>query len=240
MILIFSFDFFTLGDGTRPGAPEEPADVRARNIHPIAAGTIAFLALLALALPARGITYLTMGEAMDLAFGEGAQIERHEFRMTEAEAEEFAERFNVRFPPEWQHTIFVGKKDGEVIGYAFVLTEASRYRPITMLVDLTPELRVEHVEVMIYREPRGGEVQRDVFVDQYEGRANYTMQLGREIRSISGATISAQVMTYGVNKALFLAHSWVAQNPPPAAGKSEQSRPGSASQPETRDEGKAS
>ncbi|MCB0220328.1 MAG: hypothetical protein KDH09_11580, partial [Chrysiogenetes bacterium] len=48
------------------------------------------------------------------------------------------------------------------------------------------------------------------FVAQYAG-VEERVRLGREIRPISGATVSGQVMTFGVNKAVFFTRELRAQ-----------------------------
>ncbi len=55
----------------------------------------------------------------------------------------------------------------------------------------------------VYREPYGGEVAYDAWRKQFRGKsAADSLRVGREIRSISGATISAHAVTLGVRRLL--------------------------------------
>ncbi|MEW6776218.1 MAG: FMN-binding protein [Bdellovibrionota bacterium] len=178
---------------------------------------LGFLAItlgLAFAAKAGAITYLSQEEALALAFPEGSEARPVTLLLDAAGRERYFEALDVRPPEGEKYEAWEGIKDGVHQGYAFILTEKSRYRPITFLVAVDPEGKVRRVDVMVYREPRGGEVRQQKFLDQYKGQDG-GVQLGRDLVSISGATVSAQVMTFGVNKALFLAKELRLRNLPP-------------------------
>lgn len=169
------------------------------------------LALCAGAPQARAISYLSGQEALDLAFPqEGVEIKRVDLELSEERAERYEQFMHRSGAVGVREPVFYGVLDGKVVGYAMILTESSRYRPITFLVALNPDASVRRVDVMIYREPRGGEVVHERFLNQYND-VDQRVRLGREIRPISGATVSGQVMTFGVNKAIFFARELRAQ-----------------------------
>ncbi|MGH7699980.1 MAG: FMN-binding protein, partial [Gemmatimonadales bacterium] len=90
-------------------------------------------------------------------------------------------------------------------GYSLVTEERGKYRPITMLVGVDTSFRVAGVRILVYREPRGGEVARQYFLRQYRGkRAGDPIRLNRDIINISGATISVHSVNAGVRKTLAL------------------------------------
>ena len=92
---------------------------------------------------------------------------------------------------------------GALRGYAVVTEEVGKYRPITFMVGVTPELAVRDVAVLVYRESRGGEVRRRRFLDQYRGkRARDPIATNRDIINISGATISVRSLNAGVKRVL--------------------------------------
>jgi Na+-translocating ferredoxin:NAD+ oxidoreductase RnfG subunit len=89
------------------------------------------------------------------------------------------------------------------LGYAMVTEERGKYRPITMLVGVDTLGRVTGVQILVYRESRGGEVARDYFLRQYRGKTvGDPIRLNRDIINISGATISVHSVNAGVKKAL--------------------------------------
>jgi Na+-translocating ferredoxin:NAD+ oxidoreductase RnfG subunit len=97
--------------------------------------------------------------------------------------------------------VLVGR--GALRGYAVVTEEIGKYRPITFMVGATPDLAVRDVEVLAYRESRGGEVKRKRFLSQYRGkRAADPIDVNRDIVNISGATISVRSLNAGVKRVL--------------------------------------
>ena len=81
--------------------------------------------------------------------------------------------------------------------------EVGKYRPITFMVGVTPQLTVRDVAVMVYRESRGGDVKRKRFLSQYRGKSTRDpIDVGRDIINISGATISVRSVNAGVKRVL--------------------------------------
>jgi len=108
-----------------------------------------------------------------------------------------------------------GKRDTVLLGYSVVTEERGKYRPITMLVGVDTSGRVAGVQILAYRESRGGEVAREYFLRQYRGKAvGDPIRLNRDIINISGATISVQSVNAGVRKVLALL-AWVNRSSPP-------------------------
>jgi Na+-translocating ferredoxin:NAD+ oxidoreductase RnfG subunit len=92
---------------------------------------------------------------------------------------------------------------GTFRGYAVVTEEVGKYKPITFMVGVTPQLAVRDVAVMVYRESHGGDVKRKRFLDQYRGKtADDPIESNRDIINISGATISVRSMNAGVKRVL--------------------------------------
>ena len=57
--------------------------------------------------------------------------------------------------------------------------------------------------MLVYREPQGGEVAYDAWRKQFRGkRPPRHSQVGKDIKNISGATISSNSVTRGVRQAL--------------------------------------
>lgn len=104
-----------------------------------------------------------------------------------------------------------------LLGYALVTEERGKYRPITMMIGVDSAHRVAGVRILVYREPRGGEVSREYFLRQYRGRAvGDPIRLNRDIINISGATISVQSVNAGVRKTLALLDRYYRTAPAPS------------------------
>jgi hypothetical protein len=90
-----------------------------------------------------------------------------------------------------------------VLGFAVVRNVIGKDQPITFLVATDPADHLKDVDVLVYREPYGGEVAYDAWRKQFRGRtANEPLRVDQDIRSISGATISVNAVTAGVRAAL--------------------------------------
>jgi hypothetical protein len=108
-----------------------------------------------------------------------------------------------------------------LLGLALVTEERGKYRPITMMIGVDTTHRVAGVRILIYREPRGGEVAREYFLRQYRGRAvGDPIRLNRDIINISGATISVQSVNAGVRKTLALMDHYFPRGAPLPAPRS--------------------
>ena len=94
-------------------------------------------------------------------------------------------------------------KSGAVVGFAEVRNAMGKDQPITYLVAVDTSLALLDVDILVYREPYGGEVAYETWRKQFRGtRPGDPMEVGRDIRGISGATISVNAVTVGVRQAL--------------------------------------
>lgn len=119
--------------------------------------------------------------------------------------------------------LYAARPAYQPLGYALVTDERGKYRPITMLVGVDSAGRVTGVRILVYREPRGGEVARQFFLRQYRGkRAGDPIRLNRDIINVSGATISVVSVNAGVRKTLALVRRYFPQpiRPPGGVGLS--------------------
>lgn len=100
---------------------------------------------------------------------------------------------------------------GALQGFALVRDVKGKDLPITFLVAVDTTGVVRDVDVLVYREPYGGEVAYENWRRQFRGAtAGDPLRVGREIRGISGATISVHAVTLGVRTALDSLAQWQA------------------------------
>ena len=96
-----------------------------------------------------------------------------------------------------------------VLGFAQVGNVLGKDQPITFLVAIDPADRLKDVDILVYREPYGGEVAYEPWRRQFRGKTVAdSLRVGREIRSISGATISVHAVTLGVRRMLADLTAW--------------------------------
>jgi len=96
-----------------------------------------------------------------------------------------------------------------LLGFAAVGNVLGKDQPITFLVAIDPTDRLKDVDILVYREPYGGEVAYEPWRRQFRGKGTGdSLRVGREIRSISGATISVHAVTLGVRRMLAQLSAW--------------------------------
>jgi hypothetical protein len=165
------------------------------------------IALLPHTLRAQAGIFLTVDEAPRAVFPEAADFERRIVPTSAPLREAMTAALGPTHPSLWEleYTLFTARKDGKVLGYAVIVEEIGKHRPITFVVGARPDGGVQDVALMVYREPYGGEVHNPRFLAQYRGK-NLTAPLlpFRDIRNITGATLSAEAIGRGVRKALAL------------------------------------
>lgn len=110
------------------------------------------------------------------------------------------QRFHNDFVYVWK--IFEGDKK---ISTAILDNVNGKSLPITFLVIIDNEGKVITSEIIKYRESYGGQVTEENWLKQFKGKdENSSFQIGKEINSISGATISVNSVTRGIKKIVLL------------------------------------
>ena len=106
-------------------------------------------------------------------------------------------------------TVFRVTRGDTLLGFAVVRAVKGKDQPITFLVATDATDHLKDIDILVYREPYGGEVAYESWRRQFRGKsAADTLEVGRQIRSISGATISVNAVTAGVRRALADLTTW--------------------------------
>ena len=152
--------------------------------------------------PAWAVRYLTKEEALAIAIPKAQDIQVKELQLTPEQLKRVRDK--VDEPIDTDTFIFhVGAHDGQVDGYAYITDKKGRHRPITFIVGINPDCTIQDVAIMIYREPRGYEVKEKRFLRQYRRKSiDDPIEVHRDIKNISGATISAESVSAGVREAV--------------------------------------
>jgi transcriptional regulator of nitric oxide reductase len=107
------------------------------------------------------------------------------------------------------NTVLRISRGDSLLGFAEVGNVIGKSEPITFLVAIGPDDRLKDVDILMYREPRGGEVAYEAWRKQFRGKtAADSVRVGKSIRSISGATISVHAVTAGVRRMLADLTTW--------------------------------
>lgn len=163
--------------------------------------------LIALLSPALGYVYWTPEQVL-ASFAPGAAWSQQSFAPTPAQTEAIR---SIAGPitPSW--TIHVATADGTVLGYALFDSEKGQHDPIDFAVYFTPAGAVARVEVLVYREPYGDGVRGEGFRAQFVGKtAADRPRAGKDIKVVSGATISSRSTTTMVTRTTQVLTAWLA------------------------------
>ncbi|TCK70746.1 FMN-binding protein [Acidipila rosea] len=142
-------------------------------------------------------TYLSVEQAQALMFP-GASFQPDFKTLSEAQVKAI------------QHASGVDVRNREVkawrvsTGGWFLVDEVvGKHEYIPFALALDDKGRVRSVEILEYREAYGGQIREPAWRAQFQGKDSGTrLQLGRNIRNISGATLSCKHITDGVQRLL--------------------------------------
>jgi len=146
--------------------------------------------------------YFTQDEALAKVFAKADTLWTEEWSPSPQERKELEGRLGWRVDDE-TFAIHRAGKDGQDLGYAVITEEQGRFKPITFIVKMSAERRVDMVLVMVYRESRGDGVKRQRFLKQFRDKdTSDHLRLNRDIVGVSGATMSSRALAMGVKKVL--------------------------------------
>jgi Na+-translocating ferredoxin:NAD+ oxidoreductase RnfG subunit len=143
---------------------------------------------------------ITVEEALELAFP-NAETVRETLFLTDDQIRSAASAAELEIDGAMV-TRFVARSGDEVVGFAYLDTHRVRTLPETVVVILDGGGKVRRVEVAAFREPldyKPGES----WYRQFDGEElDRDLSLDRDIRPITGATLTARATTEAVRRVL--------------------------------------
>ncbi len=139
-------------------------------------------ALVSVAAPAYAVQYLSVEQAQKLAFPSA-----------------------TRFVEVQAGRVWKAQAGDKVVGLFVLDRVIGKHLFIDYTVALDPGGRVHRVDILQYRESYGGEVRQASWLGQFVGKTSASpLAVDRDIRNISGATLSSHHVTEGVRRILGL------------------------------------
>jgi hypothetical protein len=164
----------------------------------IAAGSLAIAGLPAVA---SAKVYHARDEALTLAFPDAERVEARDVVVT-AEQKERIQKLAKAPLDSSLVTLYVGWKGGAPFAYALFDTHTVRTHPETFLVVISPQGSVLASHILAFHEPEDYLPPRR-WLDRFNDRVlDDDLQIGRDVSSITGSTLSARAVTLGVRRAL--------------------------------------
>jgi hypothetical protein len=180
--------------------------------------TVICLAAITVPLQADATVFYARDEIKSLAFPDADTVEPHDHFLTAHQHQQIESRARSAIDSDLV-TVYVGTRDGEVLGYAYLDTHTVRTLPETFLIVLTPDGAVASTHLMAFYEPLEY-LPADRWLNQLAGRRlTDDLLVGRAIAGITGSTLSSHAVVHGIRRTLALhevlhgdahASAWVA------------------------------
>lgn len=152
--------------------------------------------------PASAKVFLTVDEALKLAFP-GCEVGRQSAFLTPQQLQRARQLSGVEVPSALVQ-VYTAKRDGHLVGTAYFDTHRVRTLPETLLIVVDPQGKVGRIEVISFREPEEY-MPRGLWYQQFQGKSlDRDLQLKRDIRPVTGATLTARATTGAVRRVLAL------------------------------------
>ena len=149
----------------------------------------------------------TREEALKRLLPDATEITEQIQTLSPEQFQRVAEKADIRLEPglDERFHFFAAKKNGAVFRYAVQDTVHGKWGPISYMLALDPSGKVEDALILEYHEKRGRPVAKRRFLKQFIGKSSRDdLKIMRDIRSVTGASISSRGMTDGIRKLVFV------------------------------------
>lgn len=166
------------------------------------AGAVALALVAVLAAPVGGAAAgtITREEALASSFP-GAEVQSERVFLTAEQQERAASLSGVEVPSALVAR-YVARREGAVVGRAYVDTHVVRTKRESLLISVDPVGRVRRIDTTAFLEPPEY-LPPEPWLDQYRGRPlDDELSVRRAIRPIAGATLTARSVNDAVRRVL--------------------------------------
>jgi hypothetical protein len=144
--------------------------------------------------------YYSKQEAMELAFGKDATIDMLPLFPNQQQRHDIERHARVKLDSAL-FTFYVGKKQGQIIGYAALETQTVRTKPETLLIVLDVNGRLRDIHTLAFHEPPEYQPSKKWYALLLQ-RSVDELVLNRSIQGITGATLSTRAALNSARKVL--------------------------------------
>lgn len=151
---------------------------------------------------------MTVEEALRTLFPEAQNIETHIQTLSDEQMKIIEESAGVSLNPDYERKFrfFIAKNEnGSIAGYAGEDAVPGKWGPIHYMLAIDPDGRIRDVIVLEYQEKRGRPVAENRFIKQFRKKTvEDDLKIMRDIRGVTGASISSNGMTNGIRKMMHI------------------------------------
>jgi Na+-translocating ferredoxin:NAD+ oxidoreductase RnfG subunit len=162
--------------------------------------TLAAVSAAALApASAFAVDYMSAEQASKLMFPDADRFESRDVVLDAAQMQKLAAQGVQARSAKW--TVKLAYHGANVLGTVVVDDVVGKFELITYAVGLAADGTVKQVEILSYRESHGQEIRLPAWRRQFVGKTVASpIQVGEDIATISGATLSCKHVTDGIKR----------------------------------------
>jgi len=140
-------------------------------------------------------------DAMKLHFGEDAKIEKKSLLLTAKEAKQVTQLAKAKLKTKIYKT-FRASKEGKFLGYGVLVLHKVRSKETAILSIITPDGTLKTIEIIAFNEPMEYLPSKNWIEVLSNKKLTPSLALGKDIPSITAATMSARAATKAARIAL--------------------------------------
>jgi hypothetical protein len=144
--------------------------------------------------------FYSKSEAMELAFGKGAQVEQLSLFPDENQTAKIEQDARIKLD-SGLFTFYIGKNKDKVLAYAAIETSTVRTKPETLMIVLTPDGELRNVYTLAFHEPPEY-LPPERWFEQLYKRPLAEMDFNKGVDGISGATLSTRSALNSIRKVM--------------------------------------
>ena len=170
---------------------------------------LAVLMYILFVLSASAKVLVSASNAFKLLVPEATETKTEIKVLTEEQRKTIEAAADIKFNPELdkEFVFYIGKNNGEIVGFAAEDKVKGKWGVIHYMIVFNINGSIRDIAVLEYSEKRGRPVAKERFRKQFRGMTiNDRIRLKKDIRGVSGATISSTGMTNGVRKMTHVFH----------------------------------
>lgn len=155
--------------------------------------------VLSLSLQAKII--ITPHDAMQATFGSDVVVSKKNTLLSKANAQSVQKSAKMKLDTKI-YRIFKATLNNNTVGYGILITRKVRSKSASVLYMIDAEAKIKSVEVIAFNEPHEY-IPNQSYIKIFETKSSSdTLRVGKDIPTISGATLSARNLTDGARLAL--------------------------------------
>jgi len=154
------------------------------------------------AIPCYATTYLTIGQAQKLCFGNVTGFVSNDVKLTRAQIKAIEKDSGVHVRLDTQK-VWRAEQRGRLLGCVILDEVLGKHEFIQWALALNADGTVRQIEILDYSETYGDEIRNENWRAQFYGKHHGAkLKLDDDIKNISGATLSCRHITDGVKRLL--------------------------------------